>query len=310
MNEHSQTRWHILGAGAIGCLWACHLQGDNRQIHLLLSPRHAAPAGDEVKLRLHTPDGLRTSVVVDASTTKQLLTPIHNLIVSTKATQVLKALHSISGHIVPGARIILLLNGMGFQQAVVEGYASCKVFAGVTTDGAWLKQPFEVVQAGKGLTRLGPLSKNISDDEVNTLLEDLHNPGLLLQTTTIIENVLLEKVMINAAINGLTAMHNCRNGELLKIAEAHTQLQHIVKELQCVLVAADEQQLATQLPLSVERVISQTADNYSSTYQDIKHKRSTEIAFINGYVCELGLELHVPTPCNQKIVSAIKALAG
>ncbi len=308
MNEQPQTTWHILGAGAIGCLWACHLTGNKRRIHLLLSPRHAKFKAGLVKLRLQTPEGLQKRVSVNANTATQLHAPINNLIVSTKATQVSHALHSISDHIAPDARIILLLNGMGFQQAVVEEYASCGVFAGVTTDGAWLRKPFDVVQAGKGVTTLGALNATASRDDVNALLEDLRNPGLLLKTSTNIEKVLLEKVMINSAINGLTAMHNCRNGELLEIAAAHAQLQQLVEELQRLLLAANEKKLAAKLPVKVKKVIKQTATNYSSTCQDIKQQRPTEIAFINGYICQLGRELGVPTPRNQEIVTAIEAL--
>ncbi len=98
-------------------------------------------------MRLQTPEGLHKRVSVNANTAKQLNAPINNLIVSTKATQVSDALYSISDHIAPGARIILLLNGMGYQQAVLEEYANCRLFAAVTTDGAWLRKPFDVVQA-------------------------------------------------------------------------------------------------------------------------------------------------------------------
>lgn len=308
MKQQSQIIWHILGAGAIGCLWACHLQNRKRRVHLLLSSRYTAFEDDQVKLRLQTAEGLHKKVTVKASTAVRLRSPVNNLIVCTKAAQVMAALRSVSENIAPNARIILLLNGMGFQQTVVEEYASCAVFAGVTTDGAWLNKPFNVVQAGKGLTTLGALSAAVSNDDSKTLLEDLRNPGLQIKTTAQIKKVMLQKVMINAAINGLTAIYNCRNGELLEITAAHARLQLLVEELQCVLQAANEKKLASQLPVKVKQVIKKTATNFSSTYQDIKHKRNTEIDFINGYVCNTGRTLGVPTPLNQEIVAAIRAL--
>ncbi|MGI9293174.1 MAG: 2-dehydropantoate 2-reductase, partial [Pseudomonadales bacterium] len=176
MTEKTNKTWHILGAGAIGCLWACHIHGDGRQVHLLLSPRNATPANGKVKLYLQPPRGARKNVAVNASTATELVSPINNLIVSTKATQVLDALHSVDHCIAPGARIILLLNGMGFQHAVIEKFSNCKVFAGVTTDGAWLKRPFAVVQAGKGMTTLGALSTTASTEDAVALLHDLQNP--------------------------------------------------------------------------------------------------------------------------------------
>lgn len=308
MTEHTNNTWHILGAGAIGCLWASHLPDNKRRVHLILSPRHATPAKGTVNVHLKTQQGSRKSVTVNASSARELVAPINNLIVSTKANQVLDAAQSIADHIAPGARIVLLLNGMGFQQAVIAKFSNCQVFAGVTTDGAWLKQPFDVVQAGKGVTTLGALSSAARTQDLAALLHDLRNTGLLLKTTATIGKVLLEKVMVNAAINGLTAIHNCPNGKLLEIPAARAQLRRLVEELQTVLQASNEEQLAALLPRTVQQVIEHTAQNFSSTYQDVKHRRQTEIDFINGYVCKLGQQLGVDTPCNQEIVAAIRAL--
>lgn len=303
-----QLQWHILGAGAIGCLWASHLAGNGRDVHLLLSPRHAPCMEKKLRVRLTTTDGEHKRVAVSATTAGEYAAPVRNLIVSTKATQVLDALDAVSDHIIAGARIILLLNGMGYQRVLLERFSSCKVFAAVTTDGAWLEKPFCVVHAGRGVTTLGPLSASASHADCAALLQDLKNPGLHMETTREIEKTLLEKVMINAAINGLTAIYRCRNGGLLEIPAARAQLQPLVQELQHVVSASGEEQLARRLPARVEQVIRQTADNFSSTYQDIERKRGSEIAFINGYVVGLGDQLGINTPCNQAIVEAIAQL--
>ncbi|MGI9286190.1 MAG: ketopantoate reductase family protein, partial [Pseudomonadales bacterium] len=84
--------------------------------------------------------------------------------------------------------------------------------------------------------------------------------------------------------------------------------QQLIEELQNVLLASNENEMASQLPLAVEQVIRQTAANFSSTYQDVEHGRQTEIEFINGYVCKLGAELGVDTPRNHEIVVAIGTL--
>ena len=41
-------------------------------------------------------------------------------------------------------------------------------------------------------------------------------------------------------------------------------------------------------------------------YQDLKHKRKTEIDLLNGVVVELGKKTSIPTPINEKIIKLIK----
>jgi 2-dehydropantoate 2-reductase len=43
-------------------------------------------------------------------------------------------------------------------------------------------------------------------------------------------------------------------------------------------------------------------------HQDVKFKRQTEIAFINGYVTSKATELNLLVPYNQKLVEQIRQL--
>jgi len=45
---------------------------------------------------------------------------------------------------------------------------------------------------------------------------------------------------------------------------------------------------------------------YSSTAQDLERGKRTEIDALNGFVVRRGVELAVPTPVNQTLVSLVR----
>ena len=51
-----------------------------------------------------------------------------------------------------------------------------------------------------------------------------------------------------------------------------------------------------------------TGENKSSLCNDLLGRRRTEIDFINGAIVRLGAEHDVPTPVNNTLIAAVKAL--
>src|SRR5690606_13786286 len=90
------------------------------------------------------------------------------------------------------------------------------------------------------------------------------------------------KLALNCAINPLTVLHECRNGEL----SAHRdEVGSLCKELSTLLTACGQPQAAQDLETEVWRVVEATANNYSSMYQDVQLGRRTEVAYLLGYAC-------------------------
>ena len=49
-------------------------------------------------------------------------------------------------------------------------------------------------------------------------------------------------------------------------------------------------------------------DNYSSMYQDSQQQQTTEIDYINGYLCNEAKRLNISCPENQRVLAAIKTI--
>ena len=108
-------------------------------------------------------------------------------------------------------------------------------------------------------------------------------------------------------INGLTALYNRKNGQLLTSCAARGKLKALVKEAEAVALKAG---IETDIPpvKATLNVCKRTAGNVSSMLQDVRRHRATEIDAINGMVCSLGKKYHVPTPVNDELVSQIKKI--
>jgi 2-dehydropantoate 2-reductase len=60
---------------------------------------------------------------------------------------------------------------------------------------------------------------------------------------------------------------------------------------------------------TVRNLASTMATQYSSTAQDLARGKKTEIDYLNGYVCRLGVKHGVPTPVNQTLLTLVKLVS-
>src|SRR4030067_184694 len=115
------------------------------------------------------------------------------------------------------------------------------------------------------------------------------------------------KVIINAAINPLTAILRVPNGALAPADDPLGLMGSIVPEAVAV-AKAHHVELPYPNPFErVKAVALATATNHSSMLQDVLKGRPTEIDAINGKIVEHGRAGGVPTPRNATPASVGRA---
>ncbi len=114
-------------------------------------------------------------------------------------------------------------------------------------------------------------------------------------------------MIVNAAINPVTAILRARNGVILEDPNARALAEAVVREgIEVV------NRLGIRLPsdplAETLRVAETTRDNKSSMLQDVLNRRRTEVDYINGAIVIKGREVGVNTPVNYVLWLLVKAL--
>ncbi|MFN1618884.1 2-dehydropantoate 2-reductase [Vibrio rotiferianus] len=285
----------ILGPGAVGSLWATKFQF----------------AGHNVSLWGRTSDSKQQLQLDDAPAinfANQHLPSVQAadlIVVTVKAWQVEGAIEPLLPYISEDTIVMLLHNGMGTAPLLEAKLPDNPLIVATTTHGAYKPSKEQVLHTGQGNTQLGGFNAkgarcDFLADVMNHALPEVNwNPN--------INAALWTKLAINCAINPLTAIHQCKNGELAA-PEFDTKLANITHELVEVMNKEEIEVDFDSLHATIMQVVNATAANYSSMRQDVFHQRRTEIDFITGYLLQAAEKHHISTPENAKLYQRIKQI--
>lgn len=311
-------QWHILGAGAMGCLWAAALQRHQQSAcnPVLLLRNAAALSRYPGLITIESPGSAERQFNVPAMAVSALpddMPAIQNLLLACKAQDAESALDVLAPWINETSRIVLLQNGIRVQQQLTQRRAPGTVFCLSTSHGAWIRRPFHVVHAGIGNAWLGLLpaacpaaSPSGTTPALAKMLEQLPVSDMNVSVDLQMTERLWLKFAVNCAINPLTVVYNCQNGALLSNNLAREHLQNLCAEISWLLGALPECPELADLWQQVQQVAQATQHNYSSTLQDIRHHKTTEIEHLNGWLCELASRHQLACPLNQQALQAVR----
>lgn len=294
------AQWTLLGCGALGGVFASLLTISGQSTRVMLREHHQStlhPGVDFTSL-----EGQVQLLNIERGFVSKP-GKFQRLLVMTKAGQVIDALTPLVGKLEAGIPIVLLHNGMGIAERVVEMFPHNPVIAGVTSHGAMQCGHFVFRHTGKGETWLGPINDlarahtGVADDLAAALGQAGWDEQILVRQW--------QKLAINCAINPLTALYKLKNGELTGPRFADV-LQQICVEVADVMTAEGIATTAEELLRRVMTVVELTADNYSSMYQDMEQGRETEIEAITGFLLAKAAEHGIAVPVNQGLYQAIK----
>ncbi len=232
-------------------------------------------------------------------------------LVLVKSYQTARAAHQLSSLLNRDGLAVTLQNGLGNSEQLAEVLGQQRVSQGSTSMGATLLSPGRVQLAGIGSTVLAAPNSN-QQQLINGLVERLGRLQLPVSLEQEVKGLVWGKLVINCAINPLTALLNCANGALLKNSSAAALMDEAAQE--AALVATDS---GIKLPypvseaaLRARQVAGQTSANISSMLVDVRRQSETEIEVINGAVVRCARSLEIPVPVNTTLYRLVKALTA
>lgn len=295
----SALSWCIVGRGAIGLLASARLQ----------------LAGYRPELWLKQPQPLQlTFTSIDRQQQQLLLLPqsaacrIQRVFVPVKAFDTASAVAELASRLSNNAQLVISHNGIiPLSPLLQQLQPEQGLWFLSTSQAAYKPAADQVIHSGEGQSYLAKLT-TASEDDDNVVAAMTAALGPLTVVADIYP-LLWQKLAINAAINPLTALENCRNGQLAD-PQYQPQIEALVTEVCQVANALGYPMQPANTLAEVYRVIGATASNFSSMQQDLAARRQTEISAICGYVCQQAGLLQLATPANQQMLDRILALTA
>lgn len=258
---------------------------------------------------------------------------IQQLIVATKTHATVRALQSIRERLNSSSTLLFLQNGIGTIDEVnthifPKVSTRPRYLAGIFNHGVYATSTFSSVHAGVADAVIGPILSDDSKEQPNQ--EDPTKTGFAqdiascpelstsLVTTQELLYTQLQKLTINAVINPLTVIFDCKNGELFTEPTLCALIEQQIVEISAVIykiISSHTQPVATDIianfdPEHLRAVVfdvgRRTASNISSMRQDRLAGRTTEIDYINGYIVAQARKHGIPSPLNTRIVQLVK----
>lgn len=298
----------VVGPGAMGCLFAGLLaEAGQKDVWLLDKYEKRAREITENGLKILGIGGRRLISSVKAASDPQEIGIADLVLIFVKSYDTVEAAHSISSAVGPNTIVLTLQNGFTNVEAISRVFGNEKVIAGITSHGATMLGTGHIRHAGVGKTTIGELNGEISPgiERIADILSRAEIPTIISNN---IYSSIWGKLIINAAINPLTAITKLKNGALLEYNEVRKLLGMTAEEAAYVAAARKIILPYNNAISAVEEVCKATSGNVSSMLQDVQRQKRTEIDAINGAVVQEAKKSDIEAPINETLMCLVKGI--
>jgi 2-dehydropantoate 2-reductase len=299
----------FIGAGALGSTIGGTLARGGADVWLIDPFQEHADAINTHGLRMLEGD-VETIVKVAACTSATEVGVMADLvIVLVKSYHTRDAIRAAAPIIGPQTVVISLQNGLGHEDILAEEVGPDRVMAGKTYVGGVLLGPGHVRSGVVGKeTIIGELDGR-QTERAQRIAETFNRAGIMTQLSDNIMGTMWDKLFINVAGGGITAITGLTYGGLYSLPVLE----------QCALAAISEGIAVAQaagVKISItdpRRAWTMAAAGLppefkTSMLQSVQSGGVTEVDYIHGSVVRWGARLEVPTPVNAAIVALVKGL--
>lgn len=293
----------LVGTGALATLFAARLSAAGHSVSMLGTWKDGLKSLREDGARIQDVDGNERAYTVHVTNDPREVSGARYALVLVKSWQTERAAGQLRTALAKDGLALTLQNGLGNRETLARDLGPDRVSLGITTTGATLLAPGLVKVGGEGVVSLeqnqvlGPLEAALRESDFNVqVVEDA-------------QSLVWGKLVINAAINPLTALLQIPNGEMLSHPKARRMMGALARETAEV-AEAEKVHLPFNDPvLAAEEVARKTAKNLSSMFQDVRRGAPTEIDAICGAIMKRGAKHGIRTPYNKACWTMVRATA-
>jgi 2-dehydropantoate 2-reductase len=303
----------ILGAGALGSALGGVLTEAGHNVWLITRNAAHVQAMQSNGLTLRNPAGQLRTVRVQASTrASDALSdgvPIDCVIVLVKSAQTHDAAQAALPLLSAHTSVLSLQNGLGHEDILAPIVGAQRLLAGKTYCGGQIIAPGQVICGVDGKdTHIGEPDGSLSA-RVQHLAAAFNKAGLVTHVSDNILGTIWDKLFINVATGAISGITRLAYGKLYQLPALEACGVAAVAEAMAIAQARGVRTSITE-PLQAWRKAGAglPADFKPSVLQTLERGVRSEVAFINGAVCQLGRQLGIPTPVNDTLAACIQGI--
>jgi len=294
----------LVGTGALATLFAARLSEAGHSVSMLGTWPQGLRALQEHGARIVDANGIEHAYPVYATDDPREVSGTKYALVLVKSWQTERAARQLKESLASDGLAITLQNGIGNKETLTRDLGTARVALGITTTGATLLGPGLVRAGGDGVLSLE------QHQALAPLEAALRSSNFNLHIVDDAQSLIWGKLVINAAINPLTALLRVTNGELLSRPNVRKMMAALASETAQV-AAAEHVRLPFRNPVSAaEDVARKTASNHSSMFQDIRRGAPTEIDAICGAVTRRAALHGINAPYNRACWQLVRGMVS
>ncbi len=294
----------LVGTGALATLFATRLSEAGHSVSMLGTWKKGLAELQQHGARIVDANGNERAYPVYATDDPREVRGAKVALVLVKSWQTERAARQLKESLASDGLAVTLQNGIGNKETLMRDLGTARVSLGITTTGATLLGPGLVRAGGDGVISLE------QNQALGPLEAALRSSNFNLQIVDNAQSLIWGKLVINAAINPLTALLQVSNGELLSRPNVRKMMGALARETAEV-AAAEHVHLPFSNPVSaVEDVARKTASNHSSMFQDVRRGAPTEIDAICGAVTRRAAAHGISVPYNRACWQLVRGVVS
>ncbi len=300
----------VVGAGAVGSLFAARLSEAGHAVILVARADHVTAIQRD---GLRVLNGKEEVARVEAATTLSPGARPDAAFLTVKTFDLERVASVLARTVAKPVPTLLPQNGLGVESRANEALGSAgwpdaarwTVRAVNSVPATWVG-PGVVRAAGTGevvLPETGPLTPHAGEFE-----RLLVSARFRVRTVPAIDREVWRKVLVNAAINPVTAVRRIPNGRLLE-EPAKSEALALLREALLAAHAEGFDFSEGEVVRDFESIARATAENRSSMLQDLDHGRPTEIETISGALLSVARSHGLDLPATRAIAEEVRRRA-
>ncbi|MBX3235231.1 MAG: ketopantoate reductase family protein [Nitrospiraceae bacterium] len=299
----------IVGAGALGSLFACLLKESGQDVTLVERNRKTIRVIRSKGIWLVDPEGVERNVRVPITLGPRLEGAVDVLLLFVKTYDTRAAVNCTNHVVGPETYVGSFQNGVGNMEVIGEVVAKERIFCGSLPYSSMpLAENRIRFSGGSGALRLAKFD-NVNEPGFLEVAEVFKQTGFPVEVVKDSEASLWNKLLMNAAANPLSAITGLSCREMLEDQHLQEIMSLAVREVAAVAsakgLAIDE---ANDPVRPLFRALQGIGPNKTTMLQDLERRGKTEIDSINGAVIREADRLGLSVPVNRLLFHLVQSL--